>query len=99
VPLMSLSPLRPAAARPVGPALQGSYHNLDGGSTLWALECFTGDYVFKFKLDDQVGVPAMRTHARTGSPLAALSPHTHIPEHRGFPRVTASSGCSLRAHA
>lgn len=32
---------------------KGSYHNLDGGSTLWALECFTGDYVFKFKLDDQ----------------------------------------------
>lgn len=31
--------------------LQGSYHNLDGGSTLWALEALTGDYVFKFKME------------------------------------------------
>eukprot|EP00983_Pelagomonas_calceolata_P089691 1157336-Pelagomonas_calceolata.AAC.7 len=28
---------------------QGSYAALDGGSTLWALEALTGDYVFKFK--------------------------------------------------
>jgi hypothetical protein len=31
--------------------LQGSYAALDGGSTLWALEALTGDYVFKFKLE------------------------------------------------
>lgn len=29
----------------------GSYAALDGGSTLWAFECLTGNYVFKFKLD------------------------------------------------
>uniref|UniRef100_A0A6S8JXE5 Calpain catalytic domain-containing protein n=1 Tax=Dunaliella tertiolecta TaxID=3047 RepID=A0A6S8JXE5_DUNTE len=28
---------------------KGSYAALDGGSTLWALEALTGDYVFKFK--------------------------------------------------
>jgi hypothetical protein len=31
--------------------LQGSYAALDGGSTLWALEALTGDYVFKFRYD------------------------------------------------
>lgn len=30
---------------------QGSYAALDGGSTLWALEALTGDYVFKFKME------------------------------------------------
>ncbi|KAJ9516711.1 hypothetical protein QJQ45_027147 [Haematococcus lacustris] len=36
---------------------KGSYGALDGGSTLWALEALTGDYVFKFKLESssQVG--------------------------------------------
>lgn len=33
---------------------KGTYGALDGGSTLWALEALTGDYVFKFKLDDRV---------------------------------------------
>ncbi len=34
---------------------QGSYAKLDGGSTMWALEALTGDYVFEFRLDPKVG--------------------------------------------
>ncbi|KAG2499705.1 hypothetical protein HYH03_002640 [Edaphochlamys debaryana] len=34
---------------------KGSYANLDGGHTMWALECLTGDYVFKFKADAKTG--------------------------------------------
>lgn len=33
---------------------KGSYAALDGGSTLWALECLTGDLVFKFKYDENL---------------------------------------------
>ncbi len=38
--------------------LQGTYAALDGGSTLWALEALTGDYVFKFKYEVTNGVSA-----------------------------------------
>ena len=30
---------------------QGTFADLDGGSSLWAFECLTGNYVFKFKLE------------------------------------------------
>eukprot|EP00877_Chromochloris_zofingiensis_P013191 jgi/Chrzof1/8125/UNPLg00170.t1 len=36
---------------------KGCYAALDGGSTLWALEALTGDVVFKFKGDGQLGPP------------------------------------------
>lgn len=52
--------------RIVSSALQGSYSKLDGGSVMWALECLTGDYVFKFRLDEKVqaGTP-LHTSAHT----------------------------------
>lgn len=34
---------------------KGSYNALDGGSILWAFECLTGDYVFKFQRDKASG--------------------------------------------
>ena len=33
------------------PAFQGSYGGLDGGSSLWAFQCLTGNYACKFKLE------------------------------------------------
>ncbi|KAG2452830.1 hypothetical protein HYH02_002176 [Chlamydomonas schloesseri] len=33
---------------------KGSYAKLDGGSTMWALEALTGDYVFEFRLDPKL---------------------------------------------
>eukprot|EP00955_Chlamydomonas_euryale_P116245 366406-Chlamydomonas_euryale.AAC.8 len=30
----------------------GSYHNMDGGSCMWAFEVLTGNYVFKFKQEN-----------------------------------------------
>ena len=41
-------------------ATQGSYSALDGGSTLWALEALTGDYVFKFKEEKSKKVGAIQ---------------------------------------
>ncbi|GIL81853.1 hypothetical protein Vretimale_1434 [Volvox reticuliferus] len=34
---------------------KGSYARLDGGITMWALECLTGDFVFKFNMDSKTG--------------------------------------------
>ncbi|GIL43768.1 hypothetical protein Vafri_1395 [Volvox africanus] len=34
---------------------KGTYARLDGGSTMWALECLTGDFVFKFNMDSKTG--------------------------------------------
>uniref|UniRef100_A0A7S0YFV0 Calpain catalytic domain-containing protein n=1 Tax=Polytomella parva TaxID=51329 RepID=A0A7S0YFV0_9CHLO len=31
---------------------KGGYNRLDGGSPLWALNCLTGDFVFKYQLKD-----------------------------------------------
>ena len=33
------------------PTFQGSYAGLDGGSSLWAFTCLTGNYACKFKLE------------------------------------------------
>ncbi|GFH22686.1 calpain catalytic domain-containing protein [Haematococcus lacustris] len=58
----------------------GSYGALDGGSTLWALEALTGDYVFKFKLESssQAPVPVWKrydlVHPKEGRGETLLGP-------------------------
>ncbi|GAX78084.1 hypothetical protein CEUSTIGMA_g5526.t1 [Chlamydomonas eustigma] len=41
---------------------KGSFANLDGGSSLWAFECLTGNYVFKFKLEGTPQKPVWKRY-------------------------------------
>mmetsp|Transcript_22958 Transcript_22958/g.50371 ORF Transcript_22958/g.50371 Transcript_22958/m.50371 type:complete len:442 (+) Transcript_22958:172-1497(+) len=57
---------------------KGSYANLDGGSTLWALEALTGDYVFKFKQEGNTQQPTWErydlVHPKGGKGDVMLQP-------------------------